>query len=65
MKQTALFMLLNTSMISHSLHSQEAFRFGEWYGHLGLFPVLEEVKDRSEKLKSGDSREQLKDWLAE
>jgi hypothetical protein len=30
-----------------------------------MFPVLNEMKGRDEKVKSGDSREQLRDWLAE
>jgi hypothetical protein len=65
MKQTAPSMLPNTNMISHSFYTQGAFRFGEWYGHIGMFPVLNEMKGRDEKVKSGDSREQLRDWLAE
>lgn len=64
-KQTAPFQLPNTNMISHSFYTQSAFRFGEWYGHLGLFPVLEEMTGRDEKVGSGDSREQLRDWLVE
>ena len=58
-------MLPNTNMISHSFYTQGAFRFGEYYGHIGLFPVLEEMTGRNEKVKSGDSREQLREWLTE
>lgn len=58
-------MLPNTNMISHSFYTQSAFRFGEWYGHMGLFPVLDDMKNHSEKVKSNDSREVLRDWLAE
>jgi hypothetical protein len=65
LKQSAPGMLPNTNMISHGLYSQSAFRFGDWYGHLGLFPVLVEMKSRDEKVKSGDSREVLRDWLGE
>jgi hypothetical protein len=62
-KQAAPFWLPNTNMISHSFYTQSAFRFGEWYGHIGLFPLLEEMTSRNEKVKSGESREQLKEWL--
>ena len=58
-------MLPNTNIISHSFFTQCAFRFGDWYGHIGLFPVLNNMKDSDEKVKSGDSREILRDWLAE
>lgn len=65
LKQSAPFMLPNTNMISHSFYTQSAFRFGQWYGHIGLFPVKDEMTSRNEKVKSGDSREQLREWLAE
>jgi hypothetical protein len=58
-------MLPNTNMVSHSFYTQSAFRFGDWYGHMALFPVLDDMKDRAEKVKSSDSREALRDWLAE
>jgi hypothetical protein len=58
-------MLPNTNMISHSFYTQSAFRFGDYYGHIALFPVLDEMTSRSEKVKSSDSREALRDWLAE
>ena len=58
-------MLPNTNMISHSFYTQSAFRFGDWYGHMALFPVLDDMKNRTEKVKSGDSREVLRDWLSE
>lgn len=64
-KQSAPFMLPNTNMISHSFYTQSAFRFGEWYGHIGLFPTLDEMTNRDEKVKSSDSREQLREWLAD
>lgn len=64
-KQSAPFMLPNTNMISHSFYTQSAFRFGQWYGHIGLFPVKDEMTLRNEKVKSGDSREQLREWLAD
>lgn len=65
LKQSAPFMLPNTNMISHSFYTQSAFRFGQLYGHIGLFPVKDEMTSRNEKVKSGDSREQLREWLAE
>jgi hypothetical protein len=52
-------------MISHSFYTQSAFRFGNYYGHIALFPVLDEMTSRAEKVKSSDSREALRDWLAE
>ena len=52
-------------MISHSLYSQSAFRFGDWYDHMVLFPVLDGMKNRAGKVKSSDSREVLRDWLSE
>ncbi|KAF2123374.1 heme-dependent catalase [Dothidotthia symphoricarpi CBS 119687] len=64
-KQSAPGMLPNTNMISHSFYSQSAFRFGEWYGHMALFPVLDEMKSRTEKMKGSYSRETLADWLME
>jgi len=64
-KQSAPGMLPNTNMISHSFYTQSAFRFGDWYGHMALFPVLDDMKNRTEKVKSGDSREVLRDWLSE
>ncbi|KAF2846117.1 heme-dependent catalase [Plenodomus tracheiphilus IPT5] len=65
LKQSAPFMLPNTNMISHSFYTQSAFRYGTWYGHMALFPVLEKMENHDEKVKSGDSREALRDWLAE
>lgn len=64
-KQTSPFRLPNTNLIGMNYYSQSAFRFGEWYGHLGLFPVGQETTGRNEKVGSGDSREVLSDWLKE
>jgi hypothetical protein len=58
-------MLPNTNMISHSFFTQSAFRYGDYYGHMALFPILNDMTDHSEKVKSSDSREALRDWLAE
>lgn len=55
--------LPNTNMVSHSFYTQSAFRFGEYYGHMALFPVGDEMKNHTEKVKSSDSRETLRDWL--
>lgn len=65
LKQVAPFQLPNTNMISMSFYTQSAFRFGEWYGHIGLFPKLDAMKEKNEKVQNGQSREILKDWLAE
>jgi hypothetical protein len=56
-------MLPNTNMVSHSFYTQSAFRFGDYYGHIGLFPVEDNMKGHTEKVKSSDSRETLRDWL--
>ena len=45
-KQHAPGMLPNTNMIGHSMYSQSAFRFGEFYGHMAMFPVLPEMKEK-------------------
>lgn len=58
-------MLPNTNIISHSFYTQSAFRFGEYYGHIALFPVLDDMKNSSQKVKNSDSREVLREWLAE
>ncbi|KAJ8108553.1 hypothetical protein OPT61_g8093 [Boeremia exigua] len=65
MKQAAPFQLPNTNMISHSFYTQSAFRFGTWYGHIGLFPVLDEMTSRNDKVQNSDSREQLRDWMVD
>jgi hypothetical protein len=65
LKQVAPFQLPNTNMISHSFYTQSAFRYGDWYGHMELVPVLDEMSEKNGKVKSGDSREVLRDWLAE
>lgn len=63
-KQSAPTMLPNTNMISHEMFTQSAFRFGEWYGHMGLFPVKKEMTDKSsEKVTSDMAENQIKDWL--
>jgi hypothetical protein len=63
-KQSAPTMLPNTNMISHEMFTQSAFRFGEWYGHMGLFPVKKEMTDKSsEKVTSSMPENQIKDWL--
>jgi hypothetical protein len=58
-------MLPNTNMVSHSFYTQSAFRFGDYYGHIALFPVEDAMTSRTEKVKSSDSREALRDWLEE
>ncbi|KAH7081204.1 catalase-like domain-containing protein [Paraphoma chrysanthemicola] len=64
-KQSAPGMLPNTNMISHSFFTQSAFRFGDYYGHMALFPVLDAMTKHAEKVKSNDSQEALRDWLTE
>lgn len=63
-KQSAPSMLPNTNMISHEMYTQSAFRFGEWYGHMGLFPAKQEMKDKSsENVTTSMPENQIKDWL--
>jgi hypothetical protein len=45
-------------MISYSFYTQGAFKFGDYYGHIALFPVLDDMK-------SSDSRQALRHWLVE
>ncbi|KAK3169000.1 hypothetical protein OEA41_005448 [Lepraria neglecta] len=59
----ALGMLPNTNMISHSTYTQSAFCFGDYYGHMALFPVLDTMKNKSEKVQSNSPYTQLSDWL--
>lgn len=63
-KQHAPGMLPNTNLISHSMYTQSAFRFGEYYGHMAMFPVLPEMKEKSGKaVPSSGSYTQISDWL--
>lgn len=62
-KQHAPYMLPNTNMISHSMYTQSAFRFGEWYGHMGLFPALDLQKQSDTAVKSDHPHAVLSDWL--
>lgn len=62
-KQHAPYMLPNTNIISHSMFSQSAFRFGKWYGHMGLFPVLDPQKQNDTAVKSDHPHAVLSDWL--
>ena len=62
-KQNAPGMLPNTNLISHSFFTQSAFRFGEWYGHMGLFTVLDSQKEAGESVKQSDPAGVLSDWL--
>ena len=62
-KQHAPYMLPNTNIISHAYYTQSAFRFGDYYGHIGLFPVKEEQKRRDEKVTKNDPEGVISDWL--
>lgn len=62
-KQHAPYMLPNTNIISHSMYTQSAFRFGNWYGHMALFPILEPQTSSNDKVKSDDPACVLSDWL--
>lgn len=64
-KQHAPYMLPNTNIVSHSMYTQSAFRFGKWYGHMALFPVLGSQTNANDKVKSDDPSCVLSDWLFE
>ena len=64
-KQAAPFQLPNTNMISHRSYTQNAFQFDDYYGHISLVPVLDEMTSRNQKVASEDSQEQLRNWLGE
>lgn len=64
MKQLAPGMLPNTNMIGMEFYTQSAFRFGEYYGHIGLFPVLDEMKAKEAETVGGKhGHEVLSEWL--
>ena len=63
LKQHAPGMLPNTNMISHSMYTQSAFRFGVYYGHMALFPVLPAMTEKADKVSSESSYSQISDWL--
>ena len=68
MKQAAPGMLPNTHIIGMPMFTQSAFRFGEYYGHMGLFPSAEAMKAReiAEKSVPSDAPPTiLSDWLVE
>ena len=62
-KQHAPGLLPNTNIISHSMFTQFAFRFGDYYGHMALFPVYPAMSEKAEKVSSSSSYSQLSDWL--
>ena len=63
-KQHAPEMLPNMNMISHSMYTQSAFRSGKYYGHMAVFPVLPEMKEKSrEAVSSSGSYTQISNWL--
>jgi hypothetical protein len=62
-KQHATYMLENTNIISHAMYTQSAFRFGKYYGHMALFPILDSQKASNNKVKNEDPSCVLSDWL--
>jgi hypothetical protein len=62
-KQHAPYLLPNSNIISHAMYTQSAFRFGQYYGHMALFPVLEPQKIADDKVKNDDPSCVLSDWL--
>jgi hypothetical protein len=62
-KQHAPYLLPNNNIISHAMYTQSAFRFGQYYGHMALFPILDSQKAANEKVKKDDPSCALSDWL--
>lgn len=63
-KQHAPGMLPNTNMISHAMFTQSAFRFGDYYGHMALFPALPAMEQKgADAVSSSGSYTQISDWL--
>ncbi len=66
MKQHAPGLLPNTNMVSHAMYTQSAFRFGDYYGHMALFPVRPEMKEKGgDAVARSGPQTQLSDWLFE
>ena len=65
LKQHAPGMLPKTNPISHAMYTQSAFRFGDHYGHLALFPALPAMtaKGRDTVHGGASSSTQISDWL--
>ena len=66
-KQSAPGMLPNTNIISMPMFTQSAFRFGDYYGHIGLFPASEAMKTAraTQSVPSDAAPTILSDWLVE
>lgn len=46
------------------MFTQSAFRFGDYYGHMAMFPVLDSMTEKvSEKVPSNAPFTQISDWL--
>lgn len=63
LKQHAPYQLPNTNMVSHAFYTQSAFRFGAYYGHLGLFPVLDSQTKHDEPVTKKEPETAISDWL--
>jgi len=62
-KQHAPYLLPNNNIISHAMYTQSAFRFGQYYGHMALFPILDSQKAANDKVEKDDPSCVLSDWL--
>lgn len=68
LKQTAPAMLPNTHIIAMSMFTQSAFRFGDYYGHMGLFPTAPAMKSSDIADRTVPSHAPptiLSDWLVD
>ena len=66
LKQTAPAMLPNTHIISMEMFTQSAFRFGDYYSHIALFPATSEMKQTQTQTVPSDAHPTiLSDWLVD
>lgn len=62
-KQLAPYKLPNKAMTSHNWYSQAAFRFGEYYGHMGFFPATPIQIADGVFVEKNDSDSALSNWV--
>ena len=66
MKQSAPAMLPNAHIISMPMFTQSAFRFGDYYGHMALFPSTSVMKTHAQTtVPSSAPPTILSDWLVD
>lgn len=65
MRQEASFALPSANIISMPMYTQSAFRYGQYYGHIALFPATEPMKASTQKPPSDAPPHVLSDWLTD